>query len=50
MNLNVLPTADTLQTQFDYLREEVMKNYPLHVALSDFTKTLTRKRLYQIHL
>lgn len=38
MKLNVLPTTDNLQTQFDYVREEVMKNYPLHVALSDFTK------------
>ena len=45
MNLNVLPTADTLQTQFDYLREEVMKNYPLHVALSDFTKNPYSKKV-----
>lgn len=45
MNLNVLPTADTLQTQFDYLRGEVMKNYPLHVALSDFTKNPYSKKV-----
>lgn len=45
MKLNVLPTTDNLQTQFDYVREEVMKNYPLHVALSDFTKNPYSKKV-----
>lgn len=45
MKLKVLPTTDNLQTQFDYVREEVMKNYPLHVALSDFTKNPYSKKV-----
>lgn len=45
MKLNLLPADDTLQTQFNCLREEVMKNYPLLVALSDFTKNLYSKQV-----